>query len=314
MATEPEVKQLLNSLSRAIKGDRHFFVAAKTDPSFEPIRVHVDGLLDQLTQEAKTQAEKGIASAQSTFAEMEDWHAYEAASSEYNSALNTMAKAREKFQTSSYFGYLDAQSLAGEAKKEGKNAIDAQKAHMKGFIDKLKSQAAQLWEDGGDFVKYEVKQYAPAESEAVMERAREAWKHSQVETYDSYKKAQASLRECLRLGYSAIERSIDVLEKHELQEDTRGKIWAGIFLGALVGFLAGAIFPGPIIAARGMPDVEAFKQGWLTALWVGTAAGTFIGFVVGLFRAFYPTGAKEAIRDRYERLKTEFKHKYTPDL
>lgn len=312
MATEPEVKQLLNSLSRAIKGDRRFFVTSKTDPSFDPVRIHVDGLLDQLTQEAKVQAEKEIASAQSAFDEMEDWHAYEAASSEYNSALNTMAKAREKFQTSSHFGYLDAQSVGGEAKKEAKNAIGAQKAHMKEVIDKLKSQTAQLWEDGGDFDKYEVKKYAPTELETALKHAREDWKCSEVETYASYKKAQASLRECLRLGYSVIEKSIDPLKKHELWRNIRDGILGAILLGALAGFFLGAIFPGPLIAARGMPDVEAFKHGWLTALWVGTAAGTFIGFVVGLFSAFYPTGGKEAIRDRYERLRTELKNKYTP--
>lgn len=308
MATEPEVKQLLHSLSRAIRGDRRFFVTSKTDPSFDPVRTYVDDLLRQSTQEAKTEAEEAIAHVQSAFDEMEDWHAYEAASSEYNAALNTMAKAREKFQTSSYFGYLDAQSLAGEAKKEAESATNIQRAHMEEITDKLKSQAAQLWEEGGDFGKYKVKQYALTELEAATERAREAWKHSQVETYDSYKKAQASLRECLRLGYSAIEKSIDPLKKHELWRNTRDRILTAICLGALAGFLAGAIFPGPIIAARSMPDVEAFKQAWLTALWVGTAAGTFIGFLVGLFSS----RAKGAIRDRYECLKTELKNKYTP--
>lgn len=112
------MKQLLISLSKAIKGDRRFFVTAKTDPGFDPIKIHVDDLLNQLTKEAKIKAEKEIASAQLAINEMGDWHTYEAASSEYNSALSTITKARESFQTSSYFGYLDAQSLAGEAKNK----------------------------------------------------------------------------------------------------------------------------------------------------------------------------------------------------
>jgi len=99
MAMEPQVKQLLVSLSKAIKGDRRFFLTAKTDPVFDSVRTNVDGLLDQLTREAKIQAEKEIASAQSVLNEVEDWHAHEAAFLEYNSALNTMAKAKENFQT-----------------------------------------------------------------------------------------------------------------------------------------------------------------------------------------------------------------------
>lgn len=306
MTTQLEVKQLLASLSKAIKGDRHFFVAAKTDPNFDPIRTHVDELLRQLTQEAKTQAEKAIAHAQSALNEMENWHAYEAASSDHDSALNTMSKARESFQSDSYFGYLDAQLLAGEAKKKAKSAITAQKTHIKGVIDRLKSQAAQLWEDEGDFGKYEIEKYAPAELEAALKQAREGWKCSEVETYASYKKAQSSLRECLRLGYSAIEKSIDVLEKHELRRDTQSKIWRGICFGTLGGFLA-TILLAPIIAANLEESILRATEHY--TYWVGPMIGAFTGFVVALFRT---SEAKEAIRGRYERLEAKLKDKYTP--
>ena len=70
---EAQVKQLLDSMSKAIKGDRSFFVIAKTDLVFDPVRTHIDGLLNQLTQETRIQAEQGIAFFQSVINEM-DWY------------------------------------------------------------------------------------------------------------------------------------------------------------------------------------------------------------------------------------------------
>jgi len=335
MAMEPQVKQLLVSLSKAIKGDRSFFVTAKTDLVFDPVRTHVDGLLDQLTREAKIQAEKEIASAQSVLNEMEDWHAHEAAFSEYNSALNTMAKAKENFQTNSYFGYLDAQSLAEEVKKKAKSAIDAQKAHMKGVIDKLKSQAAQLWEiEGGDFDKYEVKRYAPVELEASLKSSREAWKYSDAETYASYSRAQSSYKECLRLGYTAIEKAMEAPRKHEFE--LLGTALAFMFSSALfallfyvaiflfstppsinlplvIGVVLGYLSPVPICVSFKIWDWDKRERG--TDFHFERLFGIILGPLAGLASVYYifqyPQN-RRGIEDRYKRHLGQLLEKYTP--
>jgi len=306
MTTQLEVKkQFLASLSKAIKGDRHFFVAAKVDPNFNPLRTDVDDLLRQLTQETKAQAEEAIAYAQTALNEMEDWHAYEAASSEYNSALNTVAKARENFQSGSYFGYLNAQSLAGEAKKEAKNAIDAKKAHMTEAIDKLKSQAAQLWEDGGDFEKYEVKKYAPTELEAALRAAREGWKCSEVETYANYKKAQSSLKKCLRLGFVALEKAIHSLMECELKKLKR-KVGARL--------LALGIVLSVLVATNIYAVTKNFEGVWETFNLMSLFGPLGIALLVIAFVVLLINGKRKEspIRDQYERLKAKVKDKYTP--
>jgi len=304
VTTQLEIKQLLASLSKAIKGDRRFFVVAKADANFDPVRTDVDDLLRQLTQEAKNQAEKAIAHAQSALNEMEGWHAYEAASSEHNSALSTVAKARESFQSDSYFRYLDAQLLAGEAKKKAKSAIDAQKAHMKGVIDRLKSQAAQLWEDGGDFGKYEIEKYAPAELEAALKQAREGWKCSEVETYASFKKAESSLRECLRLGYVALEKASDSIMKCELKKLKRKTGTRLLLLGIILSVL---------VATNIHAAIKNYEGVWETFNLM-SLFGPFgiallaIAFVVLLING---KSKERPIRDQYERLKAKLKDKYT---
>ena len=104
MASQTEVKELLESLTQAIKWDRRFFLLARTDPNFSHIRTVVDGLLVKFTEEAKSKAEVKIASARSALDNAKAWHCEEAAPLEYNSALDTMDRAVKIFRGNSYFG------------------------------------------------------------------------------------------------------------------------------------------------------------------------------------------------------------------
>lgn len=131
MNGKSDLEQLLASLRRAIVGDRRFFVAAKADPNFESLRVQVDGLLDELFQESKIRAEETISSAERAIGEMEEWHSQEVAPSDHQIALNAITKAREAYESNSYFGYLDAENHAAEAEKASRTAVEAQRNHLR---------------------------------------------------------------------------------------------------------------------------------------------------------------------------------------
>ena len=214
---EIELKELLTSLSRAIKENRSLFVAAEADPALDVVREHVNALLDELTREAKSEAKKEISSAQLAVNKMEDWCAQETSASDYNAALSAIKKASDNFQNGSYFGYLDALQLAGEAQRRAKKAVNSQKVYMKEVVDKLKDLASKLFGARGDFEIFEVKRYAPDKLDTAKNLRREGQKHSKVQSYASYIQAQSSLKECLKIGYSAIERSIKNLERREIQ-------------------------------------------------------------------------------------------------
>lgn len=216
MADKTGLKELLSSLNRAIEEDRKLFVAAEVDPALDVVRDHVNELLDKLGRDAKSKAEKALQSAQLAVNEMEEWGFQETSKSDYNAALKTIKKANDNLRTGSYFGYLDALQLAKEAQGRAEKATNLQKTCMKEKIDKLNDQVSKFFGKTGDFEVFEVKQYAPDKLEIIENLRREGQKHSKIQSYVSYIQAQASLKECLKVGYSAIEKSIQPLENREL--------------------------------------------------------------------------------------------------
>jgi len=170
---------------------------------------------------------------------------------------------------------------------------------MKEVIDKLKRQVAQLWESGRDFDKYEVKRYAPAELEASLKHGRKAWKYA-VETYASYSRAKSSLKECMRLGYTAIEKAMEAPKKHEFT--LLGTALAFLFSWALLALwfymilfsqkpplaywaMLGFLSPVPICVSFKIWDWDKREPGTdFLSEWL---CGIILGPLVGLASIYY---------------------------
>ena len=300
MKREHETAQLLATLRRAIEGDKRFFVIAKADPNLEPVRAHIDDLLVQLTREAKSRAEQELDSTRFAISEMEEWHAYETDSSD-SSALNTMTKARTSFQSSSYFGYLDAQSWALKATEQAKSATNRQKVNMKKAIQKLEKQVSHIWKD---FNKYEVKRHASTDLKAVERIKNDGHEQSQVETYASFMKAQSCFEKCLRLGFNALAKSLSVLEISELKGSTR---WITVIV-----LLSLVLLISPVVLIW-----QGTQQNTMTGIGDWIILVVFIPLLFYLGLAFSIRGAihsfrkRQSIKDKYRALLDDLKNEYT---
>ena len=200
MNSQTESRELLESLTQAIRMDRRFFLLARTDPAFSKVRTLVDKLLAKLMEEAKSKAEAKISSAQSALGNMKAWHAEEAAPSECKSAIDMMGQAKKQFQSDSYFGYSDAEKIAGEAEEEAKSAIDMQRTQLKNKIDTLDSQI-------GSESYFRNHGLTTTEIVAIGKLRDEALKYSLIESYNNYHKAWSLLQDCLRLSCDMIRKS-----------------------------------------------------------------------------------------------------------
>ena len=216
---------------------------------------------------------------------------------------------------------MDAQSLAQRVRSEAKSAIDSQIAHLRKSIAKLRSQVAQFH---ADFVSYQVDQYAPGKAAAVKKYSREALWQPELGTYTGYKQAEFSLRECLKLCYAAIAKSIEASNKSEY---ARLKIaFAFLLLSLLLGILSFVFWaqgsmslplwfatPIPLVISNSIwdwgsdkPPTE-FSWGFLVTMLLGPFMG-----IVSLFFIFGYSGGSEAIDRRYKQQLMELKQKYTP--
>ena len=213
-----EADKSIAFLRRVVYEDPNYLIKAASDGDFQNHNNELLGLVGTLRQEAHAEAEKAIAPVQSIVNEMEEWHTAENASSQTGSALALLAEAQESFRSASYFGYLYAQDFVQQFLEMAQLAIKTQKDHMVEVIEKLKSQAGQLWGyfdtsgqwrgGGGDIDIYQLKRYAPnlwRELGSAIDEAQVAWNLENREgvTYPSYQRTADSLRQCLTLGSSA---------------------------------------------------------------------------------------------------------------
>jgi hypothetical protein len=198
-----EVREILVALERAIRGDRRYFVAAKADLAFGPVKPDVERLLARLYDNSKAEAQRELAAAQSATEEMHAWLDGETATQDYKAALIAMTSAKASFQTESYFGNLDAVTLAKEARTKAQAATAAQKTSMQKAIGELRNKALRLRNSittllqHGDIPLGARSQREASELAKAMEHFREAEQRSQVERYGSYREALTFLNECV---------------------------------------------------------------------------------------------------------------------
>lgn len=130
-----EKVEAIDSLRKAIRGDRNLFVKAANDPNWSTLQHDVDALLENLIEEVKSQAKQEIAKTDSAIEKAEHWAFYKKATG-YHTAKDFILEAKKHSQTESYFGYLDAIHLAKEACKAATIALKEQQKTVESAINK----------------------------------------------------------------------------------------------------------------------------------------------------------------------------------
>jgi hypothetical protein len=226
-----EVQEILAALERAIRGDRRYFVAAKADLAFGPVKPEVEQLLARLHDNVKAEAQRELAAAQSAIEEMQAWHAEERASQDYKAALTGMTGAKASFQTESYFGNLDAVTLAKEARTKAQAATAARKTSMRKTISERCNKVLDLRESitillqHGDIPLGARSQREASELARAMQHYGEAEQRSQVEHYGSYREALTFLNECVA-SLQALNTKLTSARDRALSEDSYRRMLA----------------------------------------------------------------------------------------
>lgn len=124
--SEQEIAIIIQSLRKAIERDKSYFVKAKVDNSFDPIRNQVDELLGKILQENKAKLEQEILKAELLAKRMGEWFeskfSDEKARNEYMTTCNELKAAKGKFRRHSYFDYLKALEILQDVRRKLSNA------------------------------------------------------------------------------------------------------------------------------------------------------------------------------------------------
>lgn len=115
MVSKAMLDEVLSSLRKAIEGDKRFFIEAQDDPKLQPIREHVNSLLNQLTQETKQRAERNLEDCLRFKSEVDfNWNPSSTQKDKIEQGLSTTKALIDK---ASYFDYLDAEKLSEDILK-----------------------------------------------------------------------------------------------------------------------------------------------------------------------------------------------------
>jgi len=328
MTDQPDIQHLLDSLRRAIDADRRFFVSAKTDPAFDHVRTDVDGLLDDLVEQAQERATRSIRIAESAVREMEEWHASRAAESDYKAAKTAMVNAVRRHRAGSYYGYLDSFEEAGTAEKLAQRATESQRSEMKRRIDRLENVISEF---DAELLALPNQRY---KNEKVASERRfhdaQARSHDSYTTYSNYESALGELLAQLKTLRSKERQEARLRTARDAKASELGKLRQA--MGLLLLSVVFVILPLFMVVVAGNSDqppdwfqwtiftlifaavplsmadsiwdlgkkrpAEKFSAGYL---WLILSPGIVI--FVSLYRMFtsYPASVK-AIRERYPKM------------
>ncbi|MFQ6042924.1 MAG: tetratricopeptide repeat protein, partial [Candidatus Poribacteria bacterium] len=99
------LKQLIEG-EEETEGDKQYFVKALIDSHFDDSREAINEYLDRLQKQRKEVAQEMMELAEASIASAKRWEI------EIEDAESKLEQARQQFETESYYGYIDAQSLA----------------------------------------------------------------------------------------------------------------------------------------------------------------------------------------------------------
>jgi hypothetical protein len=137
MVSKESADELINSLREAIEKDRRYFIEAKTDPIFLPVRDRVNTLLNQLAQEAKRRAEKRYEECLSLTSEIDfNWNSKSLHKKECQKGLYSI----KLLARSGYSDYLDLESLSNDVLKSARDFLDETLLQYKQNLNKLKTE------------------------------------------------------------------------------------------------------------------------------------------------------------------------------
>ncbi|MBM3239786.1 hypothetical protein FJZ31_26175 [Candidatus Poribacteria bacterium] len=161
-------------------GDKRYFVKALIDEHFDNSREAINEYLEELLKKRKHTAQEMMELAQAAIGNAKEWEV------KVEDSEAKLEQARQQFDTESYYGYLDAQSLAQTSKDIAtlaqekqretllQNASEAQKGAgeamtpAQGLLERLGNPQKQLELFHEQFQRYENAESHLAESRAAF--------------------------------------------------------------------------------------------------------------------------------------------------
>ena len=126
------LKQLIEGEAET-EGDKQYFVKALIDSHFDDSREAINEYLDRLQKQRKDAAQEMMELAEASIVSAKNWDV------DIEHAESKLEQARQQFETESYYGYLDAQSLAQTSRSIAAKAEEEQR----GILTEKASEAQQ---------------------------------------------------------------------------------------------------------------------------------------------------------------------------
>ncbi|MBI3413938.1 MAG: hypothetical protein HY043_01250 [Verrucomicrobia bacterium] len=241
----------LPDLKKAIELDRDYSLKAAADGDFKRHEAKVISLLEDL-REAAHQAARAIkATAQERFKAMVAWHADESAKNEYEQALHLFAKAKQCFESGTFFGYLDAVPFFSSFIPKVDEALRLQEAWLNSEHDQLVRVANSILELKRQSVWMpEVVEvdHAPKELRTVQEKCRQAISQlTNRKSYAEFELDRERLRDATTAFYKVRELARGRCEAAQNRSAKNKRILISVLWGVsfcLVGFVIIALLYG----------------------------------------------------------------------
>lgn len=234
----------LPRLRKAIEMDRNYMLKAATDPDFLKYNRQMESLFEEMRKASVIEAKKAVAQILKSVEVMRSWHTDEKFSNQTQSVEHDFRKVSDSFETSTYFGCLDAIQFSPKVKDEADALVKEQKDLLSAKVARL----AALMEENRSRISIKVKIYGVQkwqEAEAA---------HSQITypltfpsfSYGDYQNQIDRLSYVNKL-YEASETSVqNKFDESISSAELSGKISGGI-MGGMVGCLVGGVL-GEIVA------------------------------------------------------------------
>lgn len=258
-------KRSYSNLRHAIEIDPQYSVKSATDPDFLKFEGDVKVLLEERRRVADETASRMIQQAKQELAKLKDWRADSTFPSEWSSLQNQLSSAEANYKTSTFFGFLDANSEA-KALIEASNALLARQrdflreslqlfsVEITAMIDRLRPRAQVC----GSF--------SYGQAVGILNSMETA----KITDYADFTKTKAILKDALRLLHQSIHECRARIAARNNGRQIVDLILGGIILALLLSWIL--MFSGEISPGTG---------GKLTLLFIG---GTVI---MAIFRSGY---------------------------
>lgn len=269
LSRDRDIQDILMHLNETVTRDRAYFVKISLDRSFEQITEEVNALLDIVLENVRENARKELDETSRIIERMEELNVMEFAPHYYGDAKDSQVEAEEKYNSRSYFGYLDSMNMSEKArelanlgiaeqikkkKKQIKRDIERVDGMLSGELDSFVTSreefgaAQEKMETVGTLLKtitltgdncmkiagllQEAAQLAKKSHDKAQE-ARDTFKRSQAVLAEERKKKRQSDQEKKR--GQELKRKLEERKTEAQDRFLRKFKWIGILGGALLG-------------------------------------------------------------------------------